>query len=403
LDDAAKVRKLLRQQSAVARFGTFALSETDLMAILNEAARRCAEGLSAPFCKVCRYREAENDLLIIAGYGWKSGIVGNVVSRADASSPQGRAFTSGQPVICEDLRAEHGFVLPTFYADHGIISTIDVIIKGNGRPYGVLEIDSDQQHNYDEHDIDFLTGFANVLAEAVSTSNRTTFLQTTIEQMRALVQEKDRLLDQKKVLAEELQHRVRNNLQLVSAMLSAQLETTSDEAGHRGLRSIIRRVATLAQVYDQLLGAEMTRAIDFGEYVKSLCANLAEFQDSPGEEKVLTCETHSILLDLDVVTALGIVIAELVSNSYEHAFPDGRGMINVSIGLDPTVAHHALLVVRDNGTGFTASAESKRHGLGLIRRLVEEVRGTVFVESQQGTCWSIRFPIPSLPVATDLA
>lgn len=186
-------------------------------------------------------------------------------------------------------------------------------------------------------------------------------------------------------------------------MLSAQLETTTDDAGHRGLRSIVRRVATLAQVYDQLLGTEMTRAIDFGEYVKSLCANLAHFQDSPPEEKILICETHSILLDLDVVTALGIAVAELVTNSYEHAFPDRGGTINVSVGLDPTVAHQALLVVRDNGTGFTASVESKRHGLGLIRRLVEEVRGTVFVESQQGTCWSIRFPIPSLPVATDLA
>jgi hypothetical protein len=52
---------------------------------------------------------------------------------------------------------------------HGIISTIDVIIKGNDQPYGVLEIDNDVQHNYDQHDIDFLTGFANVLAEAVAT------------------------------------------------------------------------------------------------------------------------------------------------------------------------------------------------------------------------------------------
>ena len=143
---------------------------------------------------------------------------------------------------------------PPFYAEHGIISTIDVVIKGDDQPYGVLEIDNDEQHDYDQHDIDFLTGFANVLAEAVATSARTAILQTTIEQMKALVGEKDRLLDQKKVLAEELQHRVRNNLQLVYGMLSKQLDDTADEAGQRGLKAIARRVSTLAQVYDHLLG-----------------------------------------------------------------------------------------------------------------------------------------------------
>ena len=73
----------------------------------------------------------------------------------------------------------------------------------------MLEIDNDRQHDYDENDINFLTGFANVLAEAVATSARTNFLKQTIEQMEVLVAEQDRLLDQKKVLAEELQHRVR--------------------------------------------------------------------------------------------------------------------------------------------------------------------------------------------------
>src|SRR5258708_19648258 len=124
------------------------------------------------------------------------------------------------------MRKDNKFELPPFYAEHGIVSTIDVVIKGGDRPYGVLEIDNDKQHNYDQHDIDFLTGFANVLAEAVATSSRTTILQATIEQMKILVEEKDRLLGQKKVLAEELQHRVRNNLQLVYGMLSKQLAAT---------------------------------------------------------------------------------------------------------------------------------------------------------------------------------
>jgi GAF domain-containing protein len=214
MDEAdAMVRKLLRQQAAIAGFGSFALRQSDLLKVLTEAAKVCAEGLSVPFSKVCRYRAAENDLLIEAGFGWRAGVIGNVVSRADETSPQGRAFITGQPSICNDLRKDNDFVLPPFYAEHGIISTIDVVIKGDDRPYGVLEIDNNEQHDYDEHDVDFLTGFANVLAEAVATSERTAVLQVTIDQMKVL-------LDHKKVLAEELQHRVRNNLQLVYGMLS---------------------------------------------------------------------------------------------------------------------------------------------------------------------------------------
>ena len=182
-----------------------------------------------------------------------------------------------------------------------------------------------EQHDYDQHDIDFLTGFANVLAEAVATSARTGILQSTIERMKVLVEEKDRLLEQKKVLAEELQHRVRNNLQLVYGMLSKQLDDTPDKAGQRGIKAISRRVSTLAQVYDHLLGSEMTRTTDFGGYVKSLCLNLAEIQGVPGRRHfTLTCDSEALTLDLDVVTALGIVVAEVVTNSYDHAFPGGK-------------------------------------------------------------------------------
>jgi hypothetical protein len=137
-ESAAQVRKLHRQQAAVAHFGSFALRESDLLKVLTEAARVCAECLSVPFSKVCRYREKENDLLIEAGHGWHSGVIGNGVSRADVTSPQGRAFITGRPSICNDLRDDNDFELPSFYAEHGIVSTIGVIIKGNdGQPYGV--------------------------------------------------------------------------------------------------------------------------------------------------------------------------------------------------------------------------------------------------------------------------
>ncbi len=393
--DAGQVRKLLRQQAAIASFGSFALRQSDLHTVLTEAARVCAEGFGVPFSKVCRYRADENDLLVEAGVGWKEGVVGHVVSRADMSSPQGRAFVTGEPAICDDLHKDGTFELPPFYAEHGIISTIDVLIKGSSdRPYGVLEVDSDTQRDYDQHDVDFLTGFANVLAEAVDTSERTVVQQATIERMKELVEEKDRLLDQRKILAEELQHRVRNNLQLVYGMLGQQLSETIDHAGQRGIRAIARRVSTLSQVYDQLLGTEMTNTIDFGAYVKALCLNLGTVQAAGVDAVLLVCDCEKVDLDLDVVTALGIVVAELVTNSFDHAFPQGKGTINVSVRLKADESGMAILTVSDDGCGFKPHAGSKRHGLGLVRRLVEQVRGTITSATSHGSVWTICFPAP---------
>lgn len=387
------VTRLLRQQAALAAFGSYAFREPVLANILAEAARVCAEGLGVPFCKICRYRGAENDLLIDAGFGWQPGIVGLVVSEANESSPQGRAYVTGQPVIIPNLHGVNDVRLPDFYRQHGIVSTIDVIVKGmDGEPYGVLEIDSPTLHTYDQHDVDFLTGFANVLAEAVATVRRNEILHQTIAKMEALVLEKDKLLAERAMLAQELQHRVRNNLQLVHSMLTSHLRYESGAEEKASAKAIIRRVMTLAEVYEQLLGTGLGRSINLGTYVSALCQSLTVPPGGAETEIGLTCSVEELLVDLDTVTALGMVVAEVVSNSYEHAFPAGVGNIDVALRRS-AAGDEAILTVKDDGAGFVEQPGSKRHGVGLIRRLMQQVHGTAELISQGGTHWTFRFPV----------
>jgi two-component sensor histidine kinase len=373
--------RLLRQQAALAAFGGFALRETDLLAILNEAARICAESLEVPFCKICRYRPKENDLLIEAGCGWHPGVIGRVLSQADESSPQGRAYVTGEPVIIRNLQDANNLILPEFYAQHGIVSTIDVLIKGSeDRPaYGVSEIDSPTEHIYNVNDINFLTGFANVLAEAVGTQSR---LQTL-----------NSVINEKNMLARELHHRVRNNLQLIQGMLDIYANSLVDGLPKQDIEAIARRVMTLAQVYNHLLGIGLSRTIDFGTYVKSLCSILPDIQVTQNRDVELICEAYSMVLDLDKVTSLGMVIAELITNSYGHGFPDGKsGKIAVSLSeLGPPGT--ATLTVKDNGVGLEGAAERKRHGLGLVRQLMEKVNGSFELQSGEGTTAILTFPI----------
>jgi two-component sensor histidine kinase len=100
-------------------------------------------------------------------------------------------------------------------------------------------------------------------------------------------------------------------------------------------------------------------------------------------------KVKSLPLDLDSVTALGIVIAETVSNAYVHAFRSRAGSIRISLANDNT---HAILTISDDGIGFVEPPLSKRHGLGLVRRLMEQIEGTARVVSDHGTKWTFTFP-----------
>jgi DNA-binding response OmpR family regulator len=193
-----QISRLRRQQTELTRFGTFALGEHDLDKVFMEAARISAESFVVPYCIIYKYRLAENDLVVGAGFGWKQGVIGRVVSCADRSSPYGRAFINRGPVTCNDLDKDEGFVRPSHYTEYGIVSTLSVIIgndhEPSRRPYGVLELASPIQHNYGAFDIDLLTGFANILAQAIDTAQRKAALNDAVGRMQDMDDERRSLL-----------------------------------------------------------------------------------------------------------------------------------------------------------------------------------------------------------------
>ena len=374
---AGLVGRLLHRSHALATFGTFAFQEPDLQTVLTEAARVCAECLDAPFSKICKFQPHEIDLLVVARYGWNDGVVGFAISVADETSPQGRAFTTGKPQLGPNIDLMNTYALPSFYSEHGVLSTVDVLVAARtGAPFGVLEVDSQISDAFDEHDIDFLTGFANVLAEAVATSARSEDLRNTILRMEELIQEKE-------TRSQELKHRVRNSLHLVYGLLTSELNNDHSNDSILAFRVIALRVMGLAQVCDHLLGVGMTKIINFGDYVGALCDNLRELYGAVDIK--LECTVQPVRVDLDTATALGIIITELVNNAYLHAFPDGAGEISVALRVTPS---GASLSIADNGIGFV-EVETKRRGMGLVRRLVRQVDGILTLQSAGGSKWTI--------------
>jgi two-component sensor histidine kinase len=380
----SEFERVLRQQEALAAFGKYAFREEKLDAILTEAARLCAGGAGVKFCKVLRYRAEENDLLIESGFGWHEDVVGIHIAQADKSSPAGRAFVTAEPVITRDLSKPHDFTLPPIYAEHGIVSAVNVVIHSMGEaPYGVLEVDSDERREFDRHDINFLQGFGNVLAEAVAT-------QIRLERLRGLLAEREAAVAEKEMLSRELQHRVRNNLQLIAQLLIEQAIQAGDDEVKRGFQAVARRVVTLGQIYNHLLGAGMDQTTDAGAYLGSLCDAITEFHREGNGNVKLGCSIEPLTIDLERTTALGLIVNELVANAFEHAFGQEGGAIEVALRREGS--RGAQLIVADNGVGLQENPKSKRLGVTLVRRLVEQIGGSIDLKVDHGTRWVISFP-----------
>jgi signal transduction histidine kinase/FixJ family two-component response regulator len=442
----AQVQKLLRQQAALARFGSFALRERDLLRILTEAARACAEGLSVPFSKICQYRPAENDLLIVAGHGWRDGVIGCVVSRADISSPQGRAFATGEPTICDDLKKDTGFDLSPLYAAHGIVSTVDVIIKGTDeQPYGILEIDNDQQHDYDQYDVNFLTGFANVLAEAVSTASRGAALQVTVDQMKNLVEEKDRLLDEKTAADLQLRqsqkmeavgqltggiaHDLNNILTVITGTIEILAEAVADRPELAAIANMIDEAAARgADLTQRLLAFARKQPLQPRDVdVNSLVIEAASLLRPTLGEQI---EVHMMLADdashaLIDPSQLTNAILNLALNARDAMVGGGKLIIETSnVVLDENYASinhevvagpYVMIAVTDSGHGipanildnvfepfFTTKDVDKGSGLGLsmVYGFVKQSKGHINIYSEEGYGTTVRI---YLPQATGLA
>src|SRR5215213_4981112 len=198
----------IRQQEILAELGVTALQGADFDKLLAETARLTAEGLRAEFCKVLEHLPSENRLLVRAGVGWDEGIVGTASIGADLASPAGFALRTGKPVISNHLEREDRFRTPELLARNGIRRAMNVILQGDGKPFGVLEVDSQSEGEFDGHDIAFLQGAANLLGMAIERQRIEASLRAAVAQRETLLQEVD--------------HRVKNSLQLVASLLHLQ-------------------------------------------------------------------------------------------------------------------------------------------------------------------------------------
>ena len=316
--------------------------------MLDQTVRMVAEGLEAELAKVLEYIPAEKRLLMRAGVGWDAGLVGTATIGADLESPSGYALRTGKPVISNHLENEERFRTPELLSSHSVRRAMNVILQGDGVPYGILEVDSRSEGEFTEHDISFLQGAANILGMAIER-------QTQERKLKAA-------LEHQQVLVKEINHRVKNSLQLVSSMLN--LQAGADPLVAERLQDASSRIAAIARAHDRLYRSPQIAKIDLAEYLVAVCGDLNEV--TPHCEVV--CDApETIFMSTDRAIRVALLVTELVTNSAKHAYPDGQSG-RVWVGLARGNGETARITVRDDGVGLPADFEMGR-GTGLGMRL----------------------------------
>ncbi len=209
-------------------------------------------------------------------------------------------------------------------------------------------------------------------------------------------QEVRRSLEEKEILLKEVHHRVKNNLQIISSLLSLQLGRVDDAAIVQLLRESQNRIRSMALIHERLYRSVDISRIDFGTYVHNLTSYLVRSYPSTRGTTKIRIMIEGVLLGVDLAIPCGLIVNELVSNCLVHAFPGGReGEVRVEMSTNESIAR---LTVRDNGIGLPKGFNIRNAttlGLQLIETLVDQIDGVIEVDGSRGTSISVVFKMPN--------
>lgn len=248
---------------------------------------------------------------------------------------------------------------------------------------GVLQIVTTTPKSFSQPEIEFQNAICTVLATAIARRRTEEDLQSALSSKTTLIQ--------------ELHHRVKNNLALISGMISMQVDSLPGGPTRSAFEDCRRRIASMAMVHDHLHIAEQPDRVDFGQYVKEVADELYSSYGVDPEQVKLTVAAQRIDLPIHVAVPCGQILHELLSNSLKYAFPAGRqGGIRVQFG--EAGRNRLALICEDSGVGIPAGVDwrnSPSLGLRIVRILARQISGELTrPPTAQGTRFRCEFANP---------
>lgn len=202
-------------------------------------------------------------------------------------------------------------------------------------------------------------------------------------------------LDEKTVLLQEVHHRVKNNLQIIISLLNMQLALPGGSTFHEALGTMQERIYSMALLHETLYRGGSLARIHLPVYLAGLCAHLAHSAGSASAGIRLTQQVAPITLEIDEAVPCGLIVTELVTNAYKHAFPPGHPRGTIAVTVDALAGGGVALAVSDDGAGMPEDFDPRRHdslGMKLVYLLAGQLHGVVARDPGPGVAYRITFP-----------
>ncbi|MGB2764096.1 MAG: histidine kinase dimerization/phosphoacceptor domain -containing protein [Candidatus Aminicenantaceae bacterium] len=203
-------------------------------------------------------------------------------------------------------------------------------------------------------------------------------------------------LEEKEILLQEVHHRVKNNMQIISSLFNLQSKQIKDKGALAIFKSSQNRVKSMALIHERLYQSGDFARVNFAEYAQILAAHLFTSYGASSEAIKLSIDIKDIFLEINTAIPCSLMINELVSNSLKHGFPDGRkGYIKIT--MRSLNKNNVELTVSDNGVGLPEKIDFKDTeslGLRLVTILSEDqLHGDIKLEKKKGTSFKIKFKV----------
>ena len=218
-------------------------------------------------------------------------------------------------------------------------------------------------------------------------------INSDISSLRRVDQQLRSSLAEKEVLLREIHHRVKNNLQMIASLLSLQSEFVGNSEALALLDEMHTRVRSIATIHEMLYGANDFSRIDFNAYLTLLAKDLSAFYGFSTDRIHVETDQSGLALNISQAIPGGLIVNELLTNSLKHAFPEGQaGKIEVVADCSGPICKFEVF---DNGVGLPANLapeSAQTMGLQLVNLLVEQLNGSLEIQRDGGTRFTVRFP-----------
>ena len=255
------------------------------------------------------------------------------------------------------------------------------------------EFVSEYRFRTPQGEVTWLSGRAAALPSTDRTSGYIGSLTDITERKLAEEQVKNSLRE-KETLLKEIHHRVKNNLQIVSTLLDLQSDHTTDRGVLAMFQESRGRVKSMALIHERLYRSQDMTRVNFADYVRQLADDLYQAYNLSDDAITLVLDVNIPPLPIDIAIPCGLLLNELMSNCFKHAFADvATGCVR--IGFTRADDGTNVLVVADDGAGFPAATDFRKtesFGMQLVNTLVEQLDGEIDLTTERGTTFTVRFP-----------